>query len=38
MIKNRIAQIVFQTAFCAIGIIGIIASVGFFDYAMKKKK
>jgi heme/copper-type cytochrome/quinol oxidase subunit 4 len=35
MIKNRTAQIVFQTAFCAIGLIGIIASVGFFDYAFR---
>ena len=35
MIKNRIAQIVFQTAFCAIGIIGIIASLGIFDYTFR---
>lgn len=31
MIKNRTAQLIFQSAFCAIGIIGIIASFGFFD-------
>ena len=35
MIKSRTAQIVLQTAYCAIGIIGIIASVGFFDYAFR---
>lgn len=35
MIKNRTAQIVFQTAFCTIGIIGIIASLGFFDYEFR---
>lgn len=35
MIKNRIAQIVFQTSFCAIGIIGIIASLGIFDYTFR---
>lgn len=32
MIKNRDAQIVFQSMYCAIGIIGIIASTGFFEY------
>lgn len=31
MIKNRTAQLIFQSAFCAIGIIGVIASFGFFD-------
>ena len=35
MIKNKIAQIVFQTAFCAIGIIGIVASLGIFDYTFR---
>ena len=35
MIKNRIAQIVFQTSFCAIGIIGVIASLGIFDYTFR---
>ena len=31
MTKSRTAQLMFQSAFCAIGIIGIIASFGFFD-------
>ncbi len=31
MTKNRTAQLMLQSAFCAIGIIGIIASFGFFD-------
>ena len=31
MTKNRTAQLMFQSAFCAIGIIGVIASFGFFD-------
>ena len=35
MMKNRTAQIVLQTAYCAIGIIGIIASIGFFDYEFR---
>ena len=35
MIKNRIVQIIFQTAFVTIGIIGIIASIGFFDYSFR---
>ena len=32
MIKKRDTQIVFQSMYCAIGIIGIIASTGFFEY------
>ena len=32
MLKKRDAQIVFQSMYCAIGIIGIIASTGFFEY------
>ena len=32
MIKKRDVQIVFQSMYCAIGIIGIIASTGFFEY------
>ena len=31
MIKNRTAQLIFQSFFCAIGLIGIIASLGIFD-------
>ena len=32
MFKKRDAQLVFQSMYCAIGIIGIIASTGFFEY------
>lgn len=35
MIKNRTTQLIYQTAFCTIGIIGIIASFGFFDYTFR---
>jgi hypothetical protein len=35
MIKNRTAQLIFQTAFCTLGIIGIMASLGFFDYEFR---
>ena len=35
MIKNRTTQIVFQTAFCALGILGIIASLGIFEYTFR---
>ena len=35
MIKNRTAQLMFQTAFCTFGIIGILASLGLFDYAFR---
>ena len=31
MIKSRTTQLIFQSFFCAIGIIGIIASFGVFD-------
>ena len=31
MIQNRTTQLIFQSFFCAFGIIGIIASLGFFD-------
>ena len=31
MIKNRTAQLIFQSFFCAIGLIGIFASFGIFD-------
>ncbi len=31
MVKNRTAQLIFQSFFCAIGLIGVIASLGFFD-------
>ena len=33
MIKNRTTQLIFQSFFCAIGFIGIIASLGIFDDA-----
>ena len=31
MTKNRTAQLIFQSFFCAIGLIGIVASFGIFD-------
>ena len=31
MIKNRTAQLIFQSFFCALGFIGIVASFGIFD-------
>ena len=31
MFKNRIAQLIFQSFFVAIGLIGIVASLGIFD-------
>ena len=35
MLKNRTTQLIFQTSFCTLGIIGIMASLGFFDYAFR---
>ena len=31
MIKNRTAQLIFQTAYCTLGLVGVIASLGIFD-------
>ena len=31
MIKNRTAQLIFQSFFCAFGLIGIVGSLGIFD-------
>lgn len=31
MIKNRIAQIIFETVYCTLAVIGFIASLGIFD-------
>ena len=31
MIKNRTAQLIFQTVYCTIGFVGIIACLGIFD-------
>ena len=31
MIKNRTAQLVFQTIYCTLGLVGFIASLGIFD-------
>lgn len=33
MIKNRTTQLIYQSFYCAIGLIGIIASLGVFDNA-----
>ena len=35
MIKNRTVQLMFQTAFCTLGILGIIASFGTFNYTFR---
>jgi len=35
MIKNRTAKLMFQTAFCTLGILGIIASFGTFNYTFR---
>ena len=35
MIKNRTVQLMFQTAFCTLGILGIIASFGTFNYVFR---
>ena len=31
MIKNRTAQLIYQTIYCALGLVGCIASLGIFD-------
>jgi hypothetical protein len=31
MIKNRTAQLIFQTVYCTLGLVGFIASLGIFD-------
>ena len=31
MIKNRTAQLIFQTVYCAFGLVGVVASFGIFD-------
>ena len=35
MIKNRTFQLMFQTAFCTLGFLGIIASFGTFNYSWR---
>ena len=35
MIKNRTVQLMFQTAFCTLGILGIVASFGTFNYEFR---
>lgn len=35
MTKNRTAQLIFQSLFLGMGLIGIISSLGFFDYEFK---
>ena len=35
MIKNRTVKLMFQTAFCTLGILGIIASFGTFNYTFR---
>ena len=31
MIKNRTTQLIFQTIYCTLGLVGVIASLGIFD-------
>ena len=31
MIKNRTAQIIYQTIYCTLGFVGLIACLGIFD-------
>ena len=31
MIKNRTIQLIFQTVFCTLGVVGCVASIGIFD-------
>ena len=31
MIKNRTAQLIFQTVYCTLGLVGCIACLGIFD-------
>ena len=31
MIKNRTTQLIYQTIYCTLGLVGIIASLGIFD-------
>ena len=31
MNKNRTAQLIFQTIYCTLGFVGIVASLGIFD-------
>ena len=33
MIKNRTAQLIYQTIYCTLGLVGVIASLGIFDDA-----
>ena len=35
MIKNRTFQLMFQTAFCTLGVLGIVASFGTFNYSWR---
>ena len=31
MIKNRTAQLIYQTIYCTLGFVGTVASLGIFD-------
>ena len=37
MIKNRTTQLIFQSFYCAIGLIGAVASLGVFDDILKPR-
>lgn len=35
MIKDRTTQLIFQTAFCTLGIVGVIAGIGLFEMTFR---
>ncbi len=36
MIKNKVAQVVYQTAYCVLALIGVMASLGYFEQKFNK--
>ena len=38
MLKSRTAQLIFQTVYCTLGIVGFIASLGIFDKSSITRK
>ena len=38
MIKNRTIQLIFQTIYCTLGFVGVVASLGIFDNIDVAKK
>ena len=33
--KNRTTQLIYQTAYCTLGVVGIAASLGFFEHVFR---